>query len=269
MKKRIIVISFLIIMILCFSGCSNLEVIQSYIYDDSNYNIGNKAYNVEIEEINIDWIVGDINILPSSNHELIIKEETDIQAEDQYKMHYKLDDKELDIKFAGSTNKFEYSYKVKKLYVYLPQKINKITINNQSSDINVTGVQIEELEINNVNGDLTIEKCKSIDIELNNINGEIIIMDTITGDIEINSDNGDIGLLFKKLPEELDITTQNANITMYVEERDSLAIEFTTISGFFESELNFEQREGIYFFKNSEKIYHITTCTGYLKIISK
>ena len=120
MKKKIKYV-LVILMFLCvfLTGCSKLSVVQEYVYNDSNYEIGNKAFNDEIETIEIDWIVGNINIIQSTNHELIIREEIDLEIDDKYKMHYKLDETKLDIKFSASTNFLNYNFKTKNLYVFL------------------------------------------------------------------------------------------------------------------------------------------------------
>ena len=50
MKKKLVLIPLILIILLMFTGCSNLEVYQHYTYNDTNYNIGNKAYNEEIND---------------------------------------------------------------------------------------------------------------------------------------------------------------------------------------------------------------------------
>ena len=121
--KKIVLFLTLILFIITLSGCQSLNVISEYLYNDKDYEIGNKAYDpsvYNIETIEVDWIVGNVYILQSSNHEIIIREETDIEIEDKFKMHYKLEDNTLDIKFAKSCNLLEYKYKIKNLYIFLP-----------------------------------------------------------------------------------------------------------------------------------------------------
>ena len=270
MKKKLVLIPLILIILLMFTGCSNLEVYQHYTYNDTNYNIGNKAYNEEINEINIDWIVGNIYIIQSSNHEIIIREETDIKAEDIYKMHYKLENKILDIKFCGSIPKLDYSYRVKDLYVFLPSQINKITINNVSSDIEINNVKIYELDINNVNGDILIQNNTIEKMDVENISGEIILLENIFSKVEIASTNGNIGMSFVSLPKELDITALSANITLYILNTDIVSIEFETISGKLESNLQYTKNEDTYIFNGKlDDNYEVETVSGSLVINKK
>ena len=62
----------LIFMMTMLVGCNKLGVIQEYKYDDSNYVAGNKAFSSVMNKINIDWIVGNIFIIQSSNHEVLL-----------------------------------------------------------------------------------------------------------------------------------------------------------------------------------------------------
>lgn len=270
MKRKIILLFLLMFSLIALSGCSSLNVFQYYVYDDTNYNIGNKAYNEIIEEINIDWIVGNVYIVQSSNHEIIIREETDIEIEDKFKMHYKLDNQILDIKFAGSNAKLNYSYKIKDLYVFLPSQMNKIQINNVSSDININNVQIKDLEIDNVSGDIQVEKSKINEIGITNVSGEIIILDNEINSIEIETTSGNIGLSFAKMPHELDLSSISANITIYIESIDSISVEFSTISGNFKSNLEYTTKGDTYIFNGSkENEYDVDTISGNLIINKK
>ena len=87
-SRNLIVLILLLSLLLLLSGCGIKVGVEIYTYDDSNYSIGNKAFTEQINEITIDWIAGNVFIEKSTNHELIIREETDVNIEDKYKMHY-------------------------------------------------------------------------------------------------------------------------------------------------------------------------------------
>lgn len=270
MKKKIKYV-LVILMFLCIflTGCSKLSVVQEYVYNDSNYEIGNKAFNDEIETIEIDWIVGNINIIQSTNHELIIREEIDLEIDDKYKMHYKLDENKLDIKFSASTNFLNYNFKTKNLYVFLPTVINKVKINNVSADIKINYVNIQNLEIENISGDIEVYNCKISDLEINNISGEMIIFDDEVEIIDIESISGNIGLNLIKLPQKLDIETTSASLTLYINEYDEFSIEFKSISGTLKSNLKYNIEGRVYIFNNGTLKYQVETISGKTKVIGK
>lgn len=271
--KKIVLFLTLILFIITLSGCQSLNVISEYLYNDKDYEIGNKAYDpsvYNIETIEVDWIVGNVYILQSSNHEIIIREETDIEIEDKFKMHYKLEDNTLDIKFAKSCNLLEYKYKIKNLYIFLPSQINEITINNVSSDISINYVNIKDLEINNASGDIVIEDATIDELQINNVSGEIIILDDEINSVEIDTTSGDLGMSFLKMPHELDISSTSANITLYILNTDIVSIEFETISGKLESNLQYTKNEDTYVFNGKlDDNYEVETVSGSLVINKK
>lgn len=271
MKKisKCILIALLLVISVFMSGCASLIVSQKYIYDDSNYNIGNKAYNEVIEEIEIDWIVGNINIIKSSNHEVIVREETDIDIEELYQVHSILNNKKLDIKFSGSTLNLDYKYKVKNLYVFLPTTIQKIVINNVSADIHINQVEIKDLEINNVSGDIIIENVSIDELDLENVSGEIIILDNTIKDLEIESVSGNIGLSFIELPTNFEVSSTSADLTIYISKDEKVIVEFDTISGKFISKLEYKKEGNSYLFNGGETVFDVSSISGNLKIIGK
>ena len=266
--KRLLIV-FLLLFSIFISGCSSLVVSQKYIYDDSNYNIGNKAYNEVVEEIEIDWIIGNINILKSSNHEVIVREETDIDIEELYQVHSIINNKKLDIKFSGSTLNLNYKYKIKNLYVFLPTTIQKIVINNVSADIHINQVEINDLELNSVSGDIIIEDTSINELDLENVSGEIIILDNKIKDIEIESVSGNIGLSFLGLPDNFEVSTTSANVTLYIAEDDKITVEFETISGNLSSKIEYKKVGDSYLFNGGGITFDASSISGNLKIIDQ
>ena len=116
--KKIINLIVIVLFTFIITGCSNYHVIGKYLYDPTGYSIGNKVFHSEVNSIFVNWKVGNIYVIQSENHELIIREEVDINAEDKYKMHYRLTEDVLDIKFCGSMNELDYKYKTKDLYIF-------------------------------------------------------------------------------------------------------------------------------------------------------
>lgn len=259
----------LIFVITILVGCNKLGVIQEYNYDDSNYIAGNKAFSSVMNKINIDWIVGNIFITQSSNHEVIIREETDIDIEEKYKMHYYFDGDTLNIKFCGSMTLVDYKYKTKNLYVFLPSEINEIEINNVSADVNVNLVNIVNLDIDNVSGDIIIEDCTLKTLEIGNTSGEVIIFKDTVETFDLSSVSGNIGLSFITLPKDISIETVSADITLYITDKDSMAIEFESISGKVKSNLEYQKENDIYIFKAKDKIFEIETVSGDIIINKK
>lgn len=273
-KNKLLLIALLIIINMGLLGCSKLNVNQKYIYDDSEYSIGNKAFKeITINEINIDWIVGNVYVEQSSNHELIIRESIDIDIDEKYKMHYLLKDDVLNIKYTSSLPILSYKFKNKDLYVYLPTEIEKININNVSADISINNVNIHTLTINNVSGYINIDSNTINALTIDNVSGEIILINNKVTQCNIASVSGNIGMSYLALPKKMDISLTSATMTLYLNTKDSLKISFSTISGKFISDLDYTTKDNYYLINNSssqiESVYEVDTVSGNLKIRKK
>lgn len=273
-KNKLLLLVLLVIINTVLLGCSGLNVNQPYIYDDTEYGIGNKAFGeILINEIDIDWIVGNIYIEKSSNHEIIIRENIDIDIEEQYKMHYLLKDDVLDVKYTSSLQSLNYKFKNKDLYVYLPSEIKKININNVSADISINNVNIDSLTINSVSGYINIDSNVNNQLKIDNISGEIILMNNKVSTCEVNSVSGNIGMSYSMIPTTMNVSTTSASLTLYLNSNDCLNVNYTSISGQFISDIEFIKEESYYIINSSnmqsEKNYKINTVSGNLKIRKK
>ena len=85
--KKIINLIVIVLFTFIITGCSNYHVIGKYLYDPTGYSIGNKVFHSEVNSIFVNWKVGNIYVIQSENHELIIREEVDISlTKDVYKV---------------------------------------------------------------------------------------------------------------------------------------------------------------------------------------
>lgn len=272
-NKWLLIVLLIIINIVLF-GCSGLKVDQEYIYDDSEYSVGNKAFGeILINEINIDWIVGNIYIEQSSNHEIIIRENVDVDIEEQYKMHYLLKEDALNVKYTSSLKTLNYKFKNKDLYVYLPTDIKRINIKNVSADISIKNVSISSLTINNVSGYINIDSNAIEQLKVDNVSGEIIMMNNKISTCEVSSVSGNIGMSYSEIPITMNVSTTSASLTLYLNVNAVLKINYSTISGKFDSDIEYITKDNCYLINNSDiennLIYTISTISGNLKIRKK
>ena len=271
--RKIINLIIIIFCVLIITGCSAFHVYDSYVYNDTNYSIGNKVFHSEINTIDVDWRIGNVYVVQSTNHEFIIREEVDINAEDKYKMHYCLFGDVLDIKFCGSMDLIDYKYKTKDLYIFLPSTLNHIEITNGSSDVNIENVEIKYIDIINGSGDIMLTKVTSDNVAIDNKSGEIIILDTKIKELDINTFSGNVGLSFLELPTELEVTTTSAKVVIYISDTQKIKVEFETVSGELESKLDYQKEGNEYIFGPSAISFvskvEIETISGNVKVCRK
>ena len=268
MKKNILIIIPIIILSIILLGCNNI-LTDSYQYDDTNYKIGNMAFTEPITQINIDWIVGDVIITKSETQEIIIREDVDANIDDSLKMHYNLSNGILDVKFCGNKESINHSYRVKKLYVYLPSMLKKITLNNKTADITINNVIIMDLSINNISGDIDMQKSEIDLLNINNTSGSILLFYNSLNYVNINTISGNVGISCDYGPLGLNVTSESAGITIYIKENEMVSFNYETEIGTFKTNLEYTTNNNTYIFNNGSTVHNVKTQTGYFKVLKK
>lgn len=229
--KNLLIITLLLLFTIPLYGCASTAT-GPYLYDYTNYSIGNMAFTEEINVIYIDWLVGDVIIEQSQTQEIIIREDVDVKIDDTLKMHYCLNNNELDIKFCGSKSELNQKFKVKKLYVYIP--INypslQIIVKNDSADITVKGLYTHRLYIKNNSGDIDITNVVLNDLDIENKSGNVSLFYLNVKNINVKTDSGKLGLSYLKLPELAIIKSNTGLITIYVSPTDSVGFKIYCIT---------------------------------------
>ncbi len=131
-----------------------------YTYDNPrSYSVGGATVADErITEIDIDWLDGDIEILPTDGAEIVISEDYDGRDSD-YRLRWRIRRGELEIKFQKSAWSigFVNSDPPKKLTVLVPrdmlENMNEVQVETVRSNVTFQG-NAEELSFDSVEGNL-------------------------------------------------------------------------------------------------------------------
>lgn len=216
MKKEI----YLILLCLGLTSCNNNE----YNYSNSKkYTAASELIlnNENIETINFYWVSGDINISQSSDNSFSFKED---EQKDNLKMHYYLDDNELNIHFVkNKTLKFEYNNLEKDVNLMVPSSLQNFNINMVEGDINFTNnIEILKLDINTVDSDISFESVNIEKTKINKVDGDLNIKDFNVNkkiDLDINTVSGEDNLYIK---EEIGYKLNENSLEGYYSEYGSL-----------------------------------------------
>lgn len=234
MKKSInicILMMLLFFFIVFISGCNSVMLTQEYKYDDRKYSVGDVPCSELITTIRIDWLIGDIIIEKSKNRDIVIKEEIDKDIDDSLKMHYRLQNNTLDIKFCGNTPAINYKYKTKKLYIAMPSSDiynYTIVVNSHDADVTVRGIDIRGLSIHNNTGNIKVTNVVLEDLAIDNKSGKVNLKAINSECIDIDSDDGLINLSYTKVPRTARIYSKTGIVTIYASEKDSVGFQIFT-----------------------------------------
>ncbi|MGN0517501.1 MAG: DUF4097 family beta strand repeat-containing protein [Acutalibacteraceae bacterium] len=167
--------------------------------NSSEYKIGSPSISVDnISSVEVNWISGEINVLSSTDNNILFDCPDDKKLEDDYKLRYLVKDGKLTIQYTKPFNVFQQLFKknIKKtLNIYIPSSVKEVTVNNVSSNTVISDISTDLLEINNVSGEiylsslsLTGKEIKRISID--NVSGKMTVNNITTDNLSVNTVSG-------------------------------------------------------------------------------
>lgn len=249
MSRKIIILMVLLVTVFTSFGCNTSKekpIGIGYSYNDNNFSTGNKSFTDNINVIEIDWVIGEVNITPSKNEELIIREDTDKDIEDIYQMRYYLDGTTLRIKSFGSLEIVDKVIKRKILNVFIPRNSDlEIIVDSNDNTGLIEGLNVKTLKYNSNHGDISINNCvisqcilfsRSGDINISsttidsfegsNIDGDTIVLDSKIIEMNFSSNTGEIALSFSIFPTRSYIQSLESKILLYITKKDYFKITY-------------------------------------------
>ncbi len=171
--------------------------ISSWKYADSDSYTTAESGAVELSEqinnINIDWLSGDVTVKKYDGEKIKFSENSD-GLKDEELMRYRVDRNTLYIQFYKSKLSNLKGLKGKSLELLIPNnyetKIYSIDIESVSADCTLENILSDNIEIETVSGSIFADKITSGEIGLNSVSGNIKAIEIVTDDLEVESISG-------------------------------------------------------------------------------
>lgn len=306
MKKRAIfkiiifsVIGVVLIGVLIY-GLTNKKVrsglsLGGFFYANaSEYKVAEEKVQLSdltIDEIEVNWIGGNVLIKYSEDATISFKETFDNKDENSnYLMRYLVKNNKLTIQFCKP--KWYIKKKIrdcKNLEIYLPKKsYHEIDVSSVSADIdyqgskdnNCTYVKLEsvsgniyiadvksnkEIEIDSVSGALNFEKVETNQLEVDTVSSKINISGKINH-IELDSVSSDVDLMMYEAPETIHCDTVSGMVRLILPENEGFSAVLDSVSGNISSnfEVTYTKKQIVY--KNARFIYKFNSVSGDVSI---
>ena len=190
---------------------------SSYPFADK-YTAGNTSIAADkLEEIEIDWISGNIQIEPYSGDTIEVEEENSASLSEGDRVHSYYENGILRIQFQKSRRfSFHSITQNKALLLRIPEKfsstpLNKVEIDNVSADISVDGMQIKEFSADTVSGDVNVKGAVE-NFETESVSVNSTLTSTVT-------------------PREIDSDTVSGDTTITVPADSQFSIDYDSVSG--------------------------------------
>lgn len=192
---------------------------------DNTYHVSASS----IHSIDVDWIDGDISVVPYDGDDIILTESSNKELDDEYCLRYRIKSGKLLIEYCKSKYYIgldlseEDNFPTKTLEIKVPkdlaENLQELSVDAISSDVQLEDIGSEEFSIDTISG---------------NLSGTLLLADEITFD----STSGSMDLKLSHCPSSFEMYTISGDCTLYLPKKTGLTCEFDTISGDFDSEFD-------------------------------
>lgn len=205
-------------------------VLSGIFIDADNYSVGDTSISEKVENIEIDWSSGTVNLVSHSDNTVLVSENIDSTATDDIRVHWWLDGTTLHVKFSAPGVKLRLSgCEHKELTLTVPDnfKLSNVTVTAASADVNVAGISAEKLDISTASGDMEIE-CEAEELCLNSASGEVTLNQVgVAEKVEIGTASGKISAVLEQTGAAV-FGSASGDINIKASESDDLSVESTS-----------------------------------------
>ncbi len=217
-----------------------------------DYTYGPATLNAaQIDEVEVEWVSGDITITESENDTISFDETSNKALKHDEQLGYRIDGRKLII-VQTDQNYWFGSAPSKDLQLSLPSMLYKLNLETVSADVTMTGdFTIHEVDMESLSARLDIAELSCNEISLESVSGR---MDLTVG---------------KTVPKQIDVSAVSANITIYWPEDEGFTAEMEAVSGDTTSDFSTTSHNGRIVYGNGACEIECESVSGDLDILKK
>lgn len=271
-------------------GCNMSEDgVSTYSYDNAQeYTMGGATLTDTVENIDINWIGGDVKVNYHSKDSVVFSEKCAQTLNEDNTLYYWLENETLHIMY-GKSGKCDPCGLKKELTVWLPKELalSELNVDVTSANVVIDGIIADEADFDSISGDIEFKQAEfssSLDVDTTSggltadLIGKLqeIDIDTISGKMEVSAEkvetfnadstSGEIKLTVSSVPDSVDVDTISGDVEVILPKEAEFTVELDSISGVFESEFAMRMEEKKYLVGDGSKLYKFDTTSGNVKI---
>lgn len=218
--------------------------------DSSGFSsVSNTAASVpssSVREIEIDWVSGSIQIMPTDVTEITFTESEVIDA--KYGMVWKQKNEKLSIAFCAEHTFSGFgprSVLKKDLLIQVPRDwvCDSLEVDTASTTLEVTGLTIREVEVDSASGECVFTDCTVDEFDLDTASGDVRFTGTLNS-MDCDAAAASVYAVLENVPKQInmDIMSGDLDITLPGDAGFTLAMD--TMTNHFTSEFTTTSRNG-------------------------
>lgn len=256
--------------------------------DADNYNVGAASVAGEINQIEINWINGSVEIEPYDGDTLEAFE-TKVSNIDN-EMRYLVKDGKLIIQFEKSGLKWRMGRREDKdLTVKIPKGLlevmKSLSVDGAAAKISISGLTLsDELEIDNVSGDIALTGIKTDTLDIDCVSSKLTAKDVTAGEFKFNSvsggavlqgdfsdidadtTSGSIKLVSGIMPERIEFDAVSGGCNLYLPQSGGFTAKLDSVSGNLDTDFPVVKKHKAYIYGSGYSKFDFDTVSGNINI---
>ena len=251
-------------------AAENLRLEDS-VSGDSFWRIDGAAqFSADLQEIEIDWVSGNIRLAPANVSSIHVSESG--KDTSKYPMICKQDGQTLKIEYCTSTTfgdlkNLKFS---KDLTILVPMDWNgrAVKVDAASAKLSMQDLTIEEVEIDTASGACQFDSCTVDTLDIDTASGDIYFEGSLNR-LDCDSASAGVQAVLDNVPYEIDIDTASGGLELFLPEDAGFSVKMDTMSGKFDSTLTYTTKNGRYVRGNGACSIDMSSMSGSVTIRSK
>jgi DUF4097 and DUF4098 domain-containing protein YvlB len=270
-----------------FNGRS-FGLFSKYVYDNGDkYITGDRDITDNIQNVDIDYISGDVYLEVSESDSISIKETSKKDLDDDHKVHSYVEGTTLFIKYCASSKNINLNNLDKTLTVSIPKNVTLGNLKISVSSGNTAAVcSSDSIDLHTSSGNIdftVVGNCTNLtantssgDVKLGLETADTVTISVASGSIDVDSDyiksldakasSGDGTYTLRTVPENTQIKTSSGNITVNLPEEIDVTAQFKVVSGDVSYEQVFSKDGDTYVIGSGANNMNINAISGNIDI---
>ena len=231
---------------------------------------GAAQFSADIQEIEIDWVSGNIRLVPANVSSIEVSESN--VSDNKYVMICKQDGQTLKIEYCKNTTfadlkNLKFS---KDLTILVPMDWSgrAVKVDAASAKLFVQDLTIQEVEIDTASGSSQFDNCTIDSLDVDTASGDVYFEGSLN---RLNCDSASAGVqaVLDNVPYEIDMDTASGSLELFLPEDAGFSVKMDTMSGKFDSARTYTTKNNRYVCGNGACSIDMSSMSGGVTIRSK
>lgn len=224
----------------------------------------------DMQEIEIDWVSGNIRLVPANVSHIEVSESGEDTS--KYPMICRQDGQTLKIEYCtntifGDLKNLKFS---KDLTILVPMDWSgrALKVDAASAKLSVQDLTIREVDVDTASGECQFHNCAVEDLDIDTASGDVYFEGSLNK-LDCDSASASVQAVLSNVPYEIDMDTASGTLELFLPEDAGFSAKMDTMSGKFDSTLDFIAKNGRYVRGNGACSIDMSSMSGGVTIRSK